>query len=69
MKTLGTPKGLVLIFDSIDDLQAVIDHLSGMLEWVVLEEVSSPYLYSMFDDRIDKAEIEELLDELKKDYE
>jgi hypothetical protein len=65
MKTLGTSKGIVLIFGSLDELRGVIDHLSGMLEFDEIENVPPPYLYAMFDDRIDSEEIEIMLDEMK----
>ena len=66
MQILSTSKGFILISKSLDELRGVIDHLSGMLEWIESEKILPPYLYSIFDDRIDKQEIETLLDEMKK---
>lgn len=66
MKILSSPKGLVLIFESLKELQGTIKNLSGMLEWIETEDVPPPHLYSVFDDRIPHEEINEMLDEIKK---
>ena len=65
MKIISTPKGIVLIFETLTDLRGIINHLSGMVEWIEDEDVSPPHLYAAFDDRIPSDEIQELLDEIK----
>ncbi len=65
MKILSTAIGMVLIFDSHRDLSGVIDHLSGMKEWIEKENIDPPYLYSIFHDSIPREEIEELLTDIK----
>ena len=64
MKILSTPKGIVLIFTSLVDLRGVIDHLSGMVEWIEDEDISPPHLYSVSDDRIPNKEIQDMLDKI-----
>ena len=68
MNVLGTPQGIVVIFDSVVELKGVIEHLSGMIEWIETENVPPPYLYSMSDDKIDTPQIEDMLDRLKKGW-
>lgn len=65
MKILSTSMGFILNFDSIKEVRGVIEHLSGMIEWIESENVPSPYLYAIFDDRIPNKEIQEMLDEIK----
>ncbi len=66
MNILSTPKGLVVIFESMKELHGVIKHLSGMAEWAETENIPAPYLYSMYDDRIPEEEIQVILDKIKK---
>ena len=65
MRIISSPIGFVLMFSSIKELEGVIEHLSGMLEWDKKERVDPPYLYAMFDDHIPHEEINELLEDLK----
>ena len=67
MKILSTPQGFVLIFHSLGDLQGTIKNLSGMAEWILSEQISSPHLYSVSDERIPKNEVEDMLDEIKNE--
>ena len=67
MKTLGTTKGIVLIFGSLKELHGVIEHLSGMAEWIESEGISSPHLYALYDDRIPSDEINDMLDGIKNE--
>ena len=65
MKILTTTLGFVLIFEATKDLEGVIKHLQGMLEWVESEDISPPHLYACRDERISKEDIEDLLNKLK----
>ncbi len=67
MKIISTSIGFILSFDSIKEVRGVIKHLYGMIEWIESENVPSPYLYAIFDDRIPHKEIQDVLDEIK-DY-
>lgn len=69
MRVIGTTMGLVLCFKDQEDIEQVIQHLTGQLEWVKQNDIKPPYLYAMFDDAIDSNKIAELLEELKsKEY-
>jgi hypothetical protein len=66
MKIISTSIGFILSFDSIKEVEGVVSHLSGMIEWIESEEVPSPHLYAIFDDRIPNEEMQEVLDRLKE---
>ena len=66
MRVIASTLGLVLYFETRKELKGVIQHLQGHLEWIEKENVEPPYLYSAFDDRIPRDEIDKMLDELKE---
>jgi len=66
MKIISTSMGFIFSFDSVKEVKGVISHLSGMIEWIESENVPSPHLYAVFDDRIPHEEIQEILDGLKE---
>lgn len=66
MNIISTSKGFVLGFKNKKDMEKHIENLEGQLEWIKEENVDAPYLYCVFDDRISRIEIEEMLSVLKE---
>ena len=66
MKVIATELGFVLSFESIENMEEVISHLQGQLEWIKQENISPPYLYMTYDENINTEKVTKLLQELKK---
>lgn len=65
MLVISTSRGIVLSFQSIEDFETVVEHLTEQIEWIKKENIQSPFLYSQFDDRIGSDEVIEILENIK----
>ena len=65
MKIIAAPEGMVLVFKSIKEIEGVIEHLSGQVEWAKEEEIPPPYIYAMYDENVPPETIDALLVEIK----
>lgn len=68
MKIVSSSLAVILVFESRKNLQGIIEHLQGMLEWAEKDNVEPPYLYATFEDTVDRAKVLLWIDELKEQF-
>lgn len=65
VKVIATECGLILMFESKEDLQLRIEHLQKHLEWIEQQNSNPPYFYAVYDDTIDRKRVAEVLAQFK----
>lgn len=71
-KIISNEFGSVLVFDTKQDLENVIKHLQGQLDWINEQEASHindpvkpPYLYGTFADEQDPEKLQQYMSHIK----
>jgi hypothetical protein len=65
MQAIGTPQGLILRFESKEELKKHIENLKTQLDFIERKDVPAPHLYALYDDRIPDSEMIKILNKIK----
>ena len=69
MKIISDDEGFSIIFESKEGFKQHLNNLKGFKEAVEKRGMKPPYVYSIFNDNLDKDYMQEKVNEIKQKFE
>ena len=68
MKVLSDSDGFSIVFENEDEFEQHLNNLRGFLEAVKEQNMSSPHVYSVFNESMSKEEMQEKISKVRNNF-